>query len=97
MTRRLPNWARRLDAADRDMLNRTARRMPFDPPLSAYPFGDRDLCLQVAAWQQLEAEVLESYGRWLAAMKSRCESAGREWTRTEFLRVAHLVDEDGDL
>lgn len=87
-------WWKALPRETRDNLDGIARKSVLGG-LVGFPYWNLPLCAELRAWQDLEAEVLEAHGLWLAKLKHHAESRGREWNRVEFLRICHLelVDE----
>lgn len=43
-------------------------------------------CMEVVAWQTLDAEVIEAHSDWLARTKAKFERRGWPWTTAELAR-----------
>ncbi|AZZ82568.1 hypothetical protein C5O27_17155 [Gordonia alkanivorans] len=84
---RLAFWFN-LTQEERDKLDASARRSLLE--LSGYPYWSLELCAELAAWVELEAEVLNAYTDWLEACEARAHRAGRRWDRAELLRQERL-------
>lgn len=63
------------------------RGMVPDPPDGPVP---KTTLLEVLAWLQLEADVLDAHAEWLGRLRAKCAKGGRDWTREEFLRMVRL-------
>lgn len=86
-------WREEVPEETRARLDESARNSILDG-LVGYPYWDKALCAELLAWKQLESDILEAHGDWLARTKAKFERHGWPWTTAELARRSQLWEHE---